>query len=266
MKQKASSALAYASALVGLTLATAAGAVVTFESVPLGIPNGPSGVWNGQAGGGALTINGVTFSNNYNASFSSWNGFSFSNKIDATSPGFGNQYSAYPGGGADDSSQYGVSFGNGASITFASSMDLSGLGASITNTTYAGLAMLNGDAFSKKFGGILGNDPDFFRLTISGYSGGTSTGTFVDFYLADFRPENNSLDYIVDEWTNVDFSPLGVVDQIRFSYASSDVGAFGINTPTYFAIDNLLITIPEPSSSLLALLGGVALLRRRRCS
>jgi hypothetical protein len=266
MKQKASSVLAYASAFVGLALATASGAVVTFESVPLGAPNGPAGVWNGQAGGGGLTIDGANFNNSYTdfgGGFFGWEGFAYSNKTDTTTPGSGNQFSSIAGGGAGGSSQYALSFGDGASIKFASSIDLSGLGASITNTTYAGLSMLTGDSFAKKFGGISGNDPDFFRLTISGYSGGAATGASVDFYLADFRFADNSRDYIVNQWTYVNFSPLGAADEIRFTYASSDAGRFGINTPTYFAIDNLL-AVPEPSSSLLALLGSLALLRRRR--
>ena len=45
----------------------------------------------------------------------------------------------------------------------------------------------------------------------------------------------------------------------------SDIGAFGINTPQYFAIDDLR-TIPEPASALLLGLGlaGLALLPRAR--
>ncbi len=270
MKQKASSVLAYAGALAGFALATASGAVITFESVPLGAPNGPSGVWNGQAGGGALTIDGISFSNSYTTfpgGFISWDGFAYSNQTDTTTPGFGNQYSSIAGGGAGGSSQYALSFGDGASIKFASSTNLTDLGTSITNTTYAGLVMLNGDPVfgAKKFGGVLGNDPDFFKLTITGYVGGSATGAMTDFYLADFRFENNSLDYIVDEWTLLDFSPLGTVDELRFTYTSSDTGRFGINTPTYFAVDNFLSPVPEPSAILLAMLGGIgAVIRRRR--
>jgi Domain of unknown function (DUF4465)/PEP-CTERM motif len=137
------------------------------------------------------------------------------------------------------------------------------MGASISNTTYTGLSMQNGDAFAKKFGGVLGNDPDYLKLTISGFASGIATGTLVDFYLADFRFANNSQDYIINKWTFVDFSTLGTVDEIRFSYASSDVGQFGINTPTYFALDNFL-AVPEPSAMVLGLLGSLGLLSRRR--
>ena len=257
--------LAYASALVGLTLAPASAATTTFETVPLGSPNGPSGVWNGQAGSGGLTLDGATFNNSYTdfgGGFFSWEGFAFSDRTDTTTAGFTNQYSAYPGGGAGGSSQYAVSYPS-AIIEFATSLDLSGLGASIANTTYAALSMLNGDGFSKKFGGALGDDADFFKLTISGFSAGIPTGTPVDFYLADFRFTKNSQDYVVDKWAFVDLSPLGTVDEIRFGFDSSDVGRFGINTPTYFALDNFL-AVPEPSAALLSVLGSLGLLSRRR--
>ena len=122
--------------------------------------------------------------------------------------------------------------------------------------------MRDGDGFAKKFGGVDGTESDFFRLTIHGYAGGLSTGT-VDFYLADFRFGNSGQDYIVDEWTFVDFSALGSVDELRFSFASSDVGAFGINTPLYFAMDDFL-AVPEPSTLLASLAGFGLLLRRRR--
>ncbi|NJM37692.1 MAG: DUF4465 domain-containing protein [Akkermansiaceae bacterium] len=260
--------LVYASTLLGFALATASGAVVTFESVPLGAPNGPSGVWNGQAGTGGLTIDGVNFNNSYTAfegGFFDWRGFAYSNKTDTTTPGFGNQFSSIAGGGAGGSSQYALSYANGASIKFTSNTNLTDLGTSITNTTYAGLSMLNGDSFAKKFGGISGNDPDFFKLTITGYVGGSAVGSPLDFYLADFRFEDNSRDYIIDEWTFLNLSPLGTVDELRFSYTSSDNGDFGINTPVYFALDNFLSPVPEPSAFLLVMLGGIgAVIRRRR--
>ena len=81
----------------------------------------------------------------------------------------------------------------------------------------------------------------------------------MDFYLADFRFADNALDYVVDSWTWVDLSSLGVVSSLSFSLASSDVGQFGMNTPAYFAMDNLAVAaVPEPSQAAM-LLGGLAL-------
>jgi hypothetical protein len=51
----------------------------------------------------------------------------------------------------------------------------------------------------------------------------------------------------------MDLTSLGGAKSLSFDYASSDVGQFGINTPLYFAMDNLTLSVvPEPSSALLA--------------
>src|SRR5690606_3999585 len=109
----------------------------------------------------------------------------------------------------------------------------------ITNTTYTGLSMRDGDVFSKQFGGPTGDDPDFLRVDVEGFDQDGSSKGIVEFYLADYRFTDNSLDYIVDEWTWLDLSTLGTVTSLQFTLASSDVGSFGINTPTYFAFDEL---------------------------
>ena len=113
------------------------------------------------------------------------------------------------------------------------------------------------------FGGPSGDDPDFFMLTITGLDmQGQSVGS-VDFYLADYRFEDNGLDVLVDSWTEVDLTSLDGAVQLSFALDSSDVGAFGMNTPAYFAIDNLRL-VPEPASLILLLSGGAVAAYRRR--
>ena len=56
--------------------------------------------------------------------------------------------------------------------------------------------------------------------------------------LADFRSNNSSEDYILKTWKWVNLLPLGDIDSLSFSYRSSDVGQFGMNTPGYFCMDN----------------------------
>lgn len=193
--------------------------------------------------------NGVSFSH----TTPSWGGFSdftYSNRTDTTTEGFSNPASAFTGGG-DGDAYYGVGYISGSlSLNFQQSAGVSPLSISLTNTTYAALSMLNGDGFAKKFGGASGNEPDYFTLTITGFDAFDQETGSVDFYLADFRFTNSAEDYVVDEWTTVDLTSLGSgVTELAFSLDSSDTGSFGINTPTYFAFDNLTFTaVPEPAT------------------
>jgi hypothetical protein len=198
--------------------------------------------------------------------------WTYSNRTGNVQPGLAGEFSAFAGGDADgpaNGGNYGLAFlFDNPAVTFATPSAVAG--AYFTNTTYAALSMLMGDSFAKKFGGVTGNDPDWFLLTIIGKSAaGAVTGT-VDFYLADYRFAERDRDYIVSNWRFVDLSGLGTVSRLEFALASSDSGAFGINTPAYFAMDNLSVTaIPEPSAALLLLAGlavTVGIARRRRAA
>lgn len=106
------------------------------------------------------------------------------------------------------------------------------------------------------------------KLTIIGKDGGGATTGSVDFMLADYRFADNTQDYVVTDWRWVDLAALGTVSSLQFALVSSDSGEFGINTPAYFALDNLTVTaVPEPEQVAL-LLAGLALVgavaRRRR--
>lgn len=113
-------------------------------------------------------------------------------------------------------------------------------GVSITNSTIAYRSMQNGDFVAKKFGGVSGNDSDYFRIIFKGWENGILKPDSVLFYLADFRDPNNANDYIVKYWEYVNLQTLGVVDSIYYYLESSDNGPFGMNTPAYFCIDNLV--------------------------
>jgi hypothetical protein len=139
----------------------------------------------------------------------------------------------------------------------------------VTNTTYTALTMKNGDGFgfSKAFGGPTGSDADYLLLTAYGTDAvGTVLGS-AEFYLADYRFADNGLDYIVNTWTTWDLTALGNASRIYFNLSSTDVGQFGMNTPGYFAADNLqIVAVPEPSSFVLmiAAVAGALLLRRKK--
>ncbi len=240
-----------------LTVPAHAATIITYEDAALGAP--------GYINNTPYTAAGATHSNIFSGGY--WEGFSISNRSDTTTPGDGNQYSSYSGGGAGGSTNFAVGY-YGAflstdipRLTFPTAVDFTGKGADFTNTTYAALDMLNGSGFSKKFGGATGTDPDWLLLTITGYHNNLVTGS-TSLYLADYRNLAGAPDYILNTWQHVDFTPLGSASEIRFSMSSTDMFGSWLNTPAYFAMDNLVV--PETSTLGLAALAGLGLLRRDR--
>ncbi len=195
--------------------------------------------WNGSDLSGGFADGHAFFVNSYDAQYKFWSGFGYSNKTDVTTVGVSNDMSAIPGHGYNGSATYAVGNCYGDAIirltNGAAGKPLTGV--YVTNGTYPYLSMKDGDQFAKKFGGASGNDPDWFLLKIKGFSGGVLTTDSVEFYLADYRSNSNADDYIVNDWRWVDLSGLGNVDSVQFFLSSSDVGAYGMNTPAYFCID-----------------------------
>jgi Domain of unknown function (DUF4465) len=229
---------------------------ITYEDVSLGT--------QGYVNNTPYAASGVTHTNSFNSTWGSWSGFAISNNTNTTPSSYvPNEYISHAGGAASGS-QFAVGYASSSMSTrllFGGVTDMTGLSAQFTNTRAAANSMINGDSFAKKFGGVSGNDADFFLLSINGFQGGSAMGS-TSLYLADFRCTDNSLDYILNAWTTIDFTPLGSVDEIRFTMSSSDVGSFGINTPTYFAMDQLVV--PEPTSASLVMASALLLWRRRR--
>ncbi|NMC21738.1 MAG: DUF4465 domain-containing protein [Thermogutta sp.] len=241
----------------------------------------PNSYWNGSPNNGnnTFTSGGFTFYNTFDNSWGVdvWSGFAYSNMTDTATPGYTNQYSAAAGSGAGGSANYAVGFVDawGSPPRIAVPAGVSLVSADITNTTYPYLSMRDGDSFAKKFGGTSGDDPDWFKLTILGKDLAGNLIAPVEFYLADFRFSDNAQDYILNTWATVDLSPIASAGILEFALDSSDVGQWGMNTPAYFALDNIVFqtaggggqVVPEPGSAVL-LLGGIFaggyLYRKRR--
>lgn len=220
--------------------------IATFDELILP----PGSYWNGADGSGGFISGGMHFSNIYDKDWASWEGFSYSNITDTTTMGFAAQYNAIAGKGQGGSANYAVVYVGWTSppiITLEAPGIVDGL--HVTNSSYAYYSMLFGDAFAKKFGGQTGNDPDFFLLTITGKDAdGAVTGT-VDFYLADYRFEDNNEDYIVDTWRYVDLTSLGDVTSLELALSSSDVGDWGMNTPASLVIDTIVYKLVDGQAS-----------------
>lgn len=165
-------------------------------------------------------------------------GFAISGVKDSVTTGFGNLYGSITGAGEGGSDIYAVGNNFAIAKTTGAAQGKLIYGLHITNTTFAARSMENGDSFAKKFGGPDGNDPDWFKVQIIGFKSGSITDS-INHYLADFRFNDNTQDYIVKDWNRVDLHSLGNVDSIMFVLTSSDANNFGINTPAFFAIDNI---------------------------
>lgn len=207
-----------------------------------------------NASGVFMDSTGIFLPNSYNPDWDSWSGWALSNTRDVTTPGFTNQYSSISGDGANGSSNYATTFVLGESSLGWQSAAGPSLpdyqSIMVNNSTYAYLSMKDGDMFAKKFGGETGEDLDYFLLTIKGRNQGVLSQDSINFYLADFRFSDNSQDYIVNEWTEIDVSQFNDEYELVFTLSSSDNGQFGMNTPAYFCLDNVAFNLISSTKNL----------------
>ena len=216
--------------------------MVDFENIQF--PNGQN-YWNGSDESGGFTLNGASFNNSYNPDWMSWSGFAVSAETNTVIAGYDNQFSCYAGSGANNSLNFGLWYSNGE-ITF--DLPTQPVSMAVTNTTYAALSMKYGDVYGKQFGSIYNadgvedgtNGKDWCKLTIIGVNANNDVTGEIDFYLADYQSEDSLEHYILNEWESINLSSLGTVHKILFEMSSSDVGFFGMNTPSYFALDELM--------------------------
>jgi len=234
--------------------ATAQAAVIDFDDNALA----PDSFFDPQANI-SWTSGGAAFEHSWNDTFDCcWGGFTYSNSEDTTTPGFANDRSAITGdgvGAGQDNYAIGTVGSGNPRLWFSQAKVVQG--AYFTNATYSYLAMANGDdgntpAFVK---GPF-SDGDFFELIVTGLDAAGAALSSTSFLLAE---DAN----VISSWVWQDLSVLGEVSGLEFSLASSDNGAFGINTPGYFAVVEISV-VPLPAAAWLfvSALGALALRRR----
>jgi hypothetical protein len=242
-------------ALLLLTARASADEVVTFEDVGLG----PNSYINNAGASGFFNVDGNQFNNSYDPTFQVWSGWAISSMTDTKTADFTNQYSAITGSGSGGSQTYAVGFTFGPTadpfhpagswINLPTGENPTSI--DVTNTTYAYYTMLNGSQFSSPF-----TPSSFYKLDIAGYTGANGTGSLLGDVTFNLANGTN----ILNTWKTLDLTSLAGSRSLVFGLQSSDNDpVFGMNTPAYFAADNLVETsspvVPEPGTVTLAAFG-----------
>lgn len=103
-------------------------------------------------------------------------------------------------------------------------------GVFVNLTSYPYYCMEQGDAYARSF-----RNGDKYNLEIVGV-GADESKKSINVELC--SAANGTLS-ICRGWKFVDLTPLGAVNEIYFNITTTDVGAYGDNTPEYFALDKL---------------------------
>ena len=178
------------------------------------------------------------FSNYYMADWDFWCGFAISARTETTfTTTTPDQFNSCVGHGVNGSKNYAVFYDASSMMppmpieTISSGEEVSGM--YVTNTAWVVKSILEGDGYNGAF-----TTGDFLKLTITGKNDAPNSAKTVEVYLADYTSENEADHYYLSDWTWVDLSSLGKVNNITFSISGSKMGDWGLTTPMYFCLDN----------------------------
>ncbi len=192
----------------------------------------------------------VQFQRGWNNEFACCpSGWAISNQTDQVTAGPSSAFAARvqsTGGGGLNSDQFGVvnSYQRGeARVEFPQPVEVQGMYA--TNVTYTYLATVEGNDGAGFVKGPFA-EGDWLRVDVIGLNDQQTETGRVPIYLVDYR-EGQTI--AIDEWSWFELGSLGNnVSALEFEMTSTDVGQFGMNTPAYFAVDDLTFrVVPEPS-------------------
>ena len=202
-----------------------------------------TGFWNGADVSnydGSFGDEFLTFPNNYNSDWDSWSEFAFSSWNDTITGGLSNQWSAFADSIFSDTT-FGLAYistdWNDASyptipieIYFTNPVEIQSL--RITNSTFTALAIKNGSYPATPF-----ETGDYYKIFIYAIFENESIDT-VEVLLSDYSNINDTV--VIDEWLEVDLSSFDTITSLRFDAYSTDIGSYGINTPLYFCLDDII--------------------------
>lgn len=183
---------------------------------------------------------GLSFGSTYNdyASYGSagdyWGGFAISsnNNLEDLGYDYSNQFSAY----ASSVSKYAIGYDIWYSEYYSAAYDKPTIVFETPKTIFSARIANANKAYHycvSNPNGSSGETPISFKLIVKGFNDGKETQT-VSVVLAEGTN-------VLSGWKEVDFTSLGEVDKIEFSFESNDVNAMGNLVPAYFCIDDIKI-------------------------
>ncbi|MDR2814084.1 MAG: DUF4465 domain-containing protein [Prevotellaceae bacterium] len=198
---------------------------------------------NSHCDSGKFSSGKAVFLNSYDPNYGTWGGFAYSNQNDTSASGYTAQFDVYTST-PSDRGIFAVGYMDTytpaiPTVTFDEPVTLKS--AELALNAYAYKSMMNGDAkdgevFAKKFAA-----GDWYKITIKSVDSSDVALDSLDVYLADFRDGKSVL---IDHWAEAEFSlaPLAA-GKFTFEASSSDTGMWGMNTPAYFCIDNIVVSV-----------------------
>ncbi|ATV28853.1 secretion protein [Prevotella intermedia] len=192
--------------------------------------------WNGAKGNGYFLSGSYKFHNGAKPNQNYFYDCMYSNETATTYSGLQDQWRNIVGKGYDNSENYGISYPQEGTIDVMNKENGDNIrGFYVTNTAWVYDAVKKGDGMSDVAGGF--QKGDYFKLIIKGKKA-DNTESQVEYYLADYRAENEADHYVLDTWQWVDLSSLGEVKSVSFKMEGTKKNNWGLTTPTYFAFDN----------------------------
>lgn len=116
----------------------------------------------------------------------------------------------------------------------------------INNTTYTFMAMKNGNGFANA---LNEENEGWFKVQFIAFDDNEPNDKpcgYTEAYLANFK-KGQADDYIgiIDTWTKVDLSSLPECCILVINFVGSDMGEWGLNTPSYCALDKFEISVEK---------------------
>lgn len=178
------------------------------------------------------------FVNSVNPAWGSWMGCSYSNMTATSFESYDkDQWNSAAGHGAEGSANYGVLYGSSLPMEVIKVADAPEgrviKGMNITNSAWVVECVKKGNGSAKKF--VQGS---WFKVIFTGTKADESTAS-VEYYLADYRSENEADWTCLTDWAWIDLSSLGKVVSLSISFDGTDKSYGYLSTSTYVCIDNV---------------------------